>query len=111
MGRKKDRRPRLTDILVRLGACEQEITRARAWLRDSRFETFAEAWAACRSADWMETTVHLAANSCGLSTYAFLGPCGDLWCSARTPDAIRRAVPAHIIERALYDYARREGMA
>ena len=91
----------LMPILVRLNACHD----AREWVHDANHATFRDAWNACPNYSWL-------AWLAGAMNLIWHLPQGyhNEWYLARTPETVRRIFPAHVVERALYDYAVREGL-
>jgi hypothetical protein len=109
----------LMPILRRLGACND----AKRWLGRKRFRTFAEAWTHCDHAGWMLWLVGKAldcergcADADMVPTNVSRSEMERAYGLIELTDPVgayrvRRTFDARRVERALYDYAVREGIA
>jgi hypothetical protein len=109
----------LMPILRRLGACND----AKRWLGRKRFRTFTEAWTHCDHAGWMLWLVAKAldcergvANDNCIASNASHKEVGAAFGAYDLYDPVgayrvRRTFDARRVERALYDFAVREGIA
>jgi hypothetical protein len=108
----------LMPILVRLGACGP----ARAWVAAKNFATFREAWGACPDGEWMSWLLRrdvfrfagLDFSDREIEVFWADRPRASRDYGVRYGqeyrDELRSTIPAAEIERALYDFAVREGL-
>lgn len=115
----------LMPILVRMRACPD----ARKWLRHHDFATFADAWNACPESHWLvwivgkaldcEAGRDVAVADCDIPTgiawddiEARMGRVASIGTHHEEALAlVRERFDRAFVERALYDYAVREGLA
>lgn len=101
----------LIPILKRLGACDDAL----AMIAERKAPTFAKAWADMLACDDTRSGFCGFLDSNGMAAILPLPPNFRCICSCSPEDAERhlaaRGVTRASVERALYNYAKREGLA